>query len=63
MKINTDQTFILKPSSIWDNSHPPPVKTMIITSHGDEDAGPISGRNSRSETSHQTALKIITYDF
>lgn len=63
MKINTDPTFILKPSSIHDNSHTPPVKNTIITGHDDEDTGAISGKNSRSETSYQTAILTVFRNF
>lgn len=46
-KINTDPMFLLKPSSIWDNSHTPPVKNRIIAGYDDQDTGAISGKSSR----------------
>ena len=47
MKMSTDPMFLLKPSSMWYNSHTPPVKNMIIAGHDDQDTGAVSGKNSR----------------
>lgn len=47
MKINTDPMFLLKPSSIWNNSHTPPVKNRIISGHDDQATGAFFGKNSR----------------
>lgn len=41
MKINTDPAFMLKPSSIWDNSHTPCGKNKIITGQDDRGTGAI----------------------
>lgn len=57
MKINTDPAFILKPSSIWDNSHTPCDKNKIITGQDDRGNGAIYGEQSRAETSCQSVLK------
>lgn len=36
--------FLLKPSSIWDNSHTLPVKNRIHAGHDDQGTEPISGK-------------------